>query len=157
MKYLPVFALAAACSAHQELPAPPPADPVFGADWAKSYTQVRTCRHSIDHDLNYVTVWTNATATSSYQKHDKPFPAGSVILKPEYQDDKCTKPAGFTAMRRETGYNPNAGDWHWQKAGADGVVSQDGKLDRCIGCHRNNCNDGPPDGYDWTCSAEKAN
>ncbi len=139
-------------------PPQPPVDPVFPADWAKSYTQVRECRKSIDHDVRYVTIFADPTSLSSYKNHDKLFPAGSIILKVEYQDDKCASAfRGYTVMRREKGYSPGNGDWHWQKTDAASKVLEDGLPYRCVGCHRDNCMVKPPDGWDWTCSALIAN
>jgi hypothetical protein len=149
------LALAAACAGFAACtrpvdPPPPPTPAFWSADWAKSYTQVRPCRKSIDHDLNNVAIYADKTAADSYSKRDKPFPDGSVILKAEYRDEECKTLTGFTAMRREKGFDPNNADWHWQKADAAMVVSQDGKIARCSGCHKG-CGV-PPDGFDWTCS-----
>ncbi|MBM4357352.1 MAG: hypothetical protein FJ096_04505 [Deltaproteobacteria bacterium] len=155
--------LAAACSSPDPTPTP---DPLWPEDWASTYTQVRPCRRSIDHDLGYVTIHADAKATSSYEKRDAPFPEGSTILKVEYDDEECTELRGYTVMqRRAKGYDPAGGDWHWQKADVNRVVTIDGKssspaadpptkVDRCVKCHEA-CGQAP-DGFDGTCSAVNA-
>lgn len=103
-------------------------------------------------------IWTDKATTPYYQMRTNPFPLGAIVLKAEYSDDdgvSCTQLAGFTAMRREAEFDPAGGDWHWQKADAAGNVFQDGKVARCSGCHAS-CQK-PPDSFDWTCSAVKAN
>ncbi len=128
---------------------PPPAA-VFPQDWQASYTEVRDCRRSGDHDLNYVRILADAAALAPYQKRDAPFPDGAVVLKIEFADPECTDTSGFTAMRREAGFDAPNGDWHWQRLDATETVTEDGKLDRCIGCHTS-CG-APPDGHDSTCA-----
>ncbi len=159
-----VLSIGTACS-----PAPtPPAsiEPLWPADYAASYTQVRPCRRSIDHDLGYVTIHANPSSNEAYAKRDAPFPVGSTILKVEYDDEECTTLRGFTVMLREpAGYDPGFGDWHWQKADAARTVFLDGKrsmppanpptaIDRCARCH-DDCGKAP-DGFDGTCSAVNA-
>jgi hypothetical protein len=136
--------------------ADPPAQPivippVWAADFAKSYTQVRPCgmSPSPDHDFHYVTIWTDKASATLYQNRDpkQPLADGAVVLKPEYEDKKCTVLITMTAMRREKGFDAMHGDWHWQKADKTGTVVQDGKVERCFSCHG-----GATCPYDWTCS-----
>lgn len=125
--------------------------PVFPADYAASYREVRGCRRSGDHDLNYVRILADPAAHAPYAERAVPFPERSVVLKVEYSDPACTDVTGFTAMRKESaGYAPSGGDWFWQKVGADRRVLESGQLVRCSGCHQA-CGQ-PPDGYDWTCA-----
>lgn len=143
--------LAAGCSGHTSDPPAPTAPPaVWPNDWEKSYTQARPCSamHSIDHDLHYVKIWTDKASAAPYQTKDpkQPLANGAVILKPEYEDKNCSVLVTFTAMRREKGFDPAHGDWHWQKADPSGAVVQDGKIDRCFMCHG-----GASCAYDWTC------
>lgn len=142
-----LVALLGACDPN-EPPDPPP--PIFTADWEATYTEVRDCRRSGDHDLNYVRILADAAALDPYQKRDVPFPDGAVILKVEFADPECTDTFGFTAMRREAGFDAANGNWHWQRLDAQEVVTEDGALQRCIGCHTS-CGV-PPDGHDYTCA-----
>jgi hypothetical protein len=144
-----VEAIATSCS--DEPAPPPPPEALFAADWASAYQEVRDCRRSGDHDLNYVRVLADEAARDTYLMRDEPFAVGAVILKPEYADEACTDLAGFTVMRRESpGYDPAGGDWHWQRADAARVVKDDGVIARCVSCHQG-CGV-PPDGHDGTCA-----
>jgi hypothetical protein len=122
---------------------------VFPDDYASTYQEVRDCRRSPDHDLNYIRVLASPDAVAPYQGRTLPFPVGAVVLKAEYADDACDDLDRFTVMRKEeAGYAPDSGDWSWQR------VSRDFKVEpiddaRCIGCHAL-CP--PPEGYDFTCA-----
>lgn len=120
------------------------------ADWAASTTEVRNCRRSGDHDLNYIRVLADDAALAPYNARNAPFPDRSVIIKAEYADDACSDLAGFTAMRKEAGFAPGGGDWHWQRLDKDRKVVDDGTPDRCTRCHAA-CGV-PPEGYDFTCT-----
>lgn len=115
----------------------PPADPVFPADVAESFTEVRGCRSSIEHELRFIRVFVDELAHEPYTTHDAGFPEGAVVVKVEYADEGCSDVVGYTAMKRlADGGSPDALDWHWQEADGDGVVFADGPLLRCVGCHQ---------------------
>ncbi len=87
-----------------------------------------------------------------YMARDEPFPVGSILLKEEYARDDCTDLDGYTVMRREPpGYDPESGDWHWQRLDTNRRVTEDGLVERCRSCHAD-CGE-PPDGWDGTCAA----
>ncbi len=142
---LPFVALAT-CDGGSE---PPPADPLFPADYAATFTEVRDCRTSADHDLTHVRVFADPVALDAYTTRGEPLPDGSLLVKEEHADETCTDLVGFAVMMREEGYDPDRGDWHWQKLDADRRVTQDGRLERCGGCH-SLCEE--PSGFDWTCA-----
>jgi hypothetical protein len=127
--------------------------PLFPADHAASYVEVRGCRPSGDHDLNHVRVLADPAAADAYRLRDRAFPVGAVVLKAEYEfsDDTCTGPVQlWTVMvRLAAGSAPTTLDWRWQKVDADrNVVSDDEP--RCYGCHTA-CGVAP-DGYQGTCA-----
>lgn len=123
--------------------------PVFSEDYASTYQEVRDCRRSPDHDLNYIRVLASPEALEAYQGRAQPFPVGAIVLKEEYADDTCQDLDGFTVMRKEAaGYAPGSGDWSWQRVSADLEVEPIDEV-RCIGCH-SLC--APPEGYDFTCA-----
>ena len=128
----------------------PAAEPLFAAEYASTFREVRSCRRSGDHDLAYVKVWADPVALEAYTTRAMPFPDGSVIVKEEFADPACTSLTGWTAMRREAGLDPDAGDWHWQRLETDRTVSDDGLVQRCRSCHME-CGVAP-DGHDGTCS-----
>lgn len=144
------FALLLACLAAGCGPAP---EPVFPANYTSTYTEVRNCRASGDHDLNNIRVLVDSAALGPYQGHTDPFPVGAVVLKAEHDfgDPTCSGPIKqWTAMRYlGKGKGPNTLDWRWQTvSAARKVVDED--VPRCIGCHTL-CGK-PPDGYEGTCT-----
>jgi hypothetical protein len=125
----------------------------FPLDVEQAFAEVRDCRQSIDHDLTFIRVFADAAAFGPYSTRAAAFPAESVVAKVEYVDDACATRAGFAAMKkRPVGEDVDAGDWRWQRADADGSVTESGAPQRCVTCHRA-CGE-PPDGYDWTCAAD---
>lgn len=127
-------------------------EPLFPEDYLTSYTQVRDCRQSGDHDLNMVRVLAGPMALTPYQGRSEPFPVGAVVLKEEYEfgDVSCSGPIKqWTVMVKEPeGGDPDLIGWTWQRVDADRQVVT-GNPYRCSSCHRD-CGV-PPDGYDGTC------
>ena len=148
----PIVALITLLAAGCGDPDPVPAA-AFPADYRSSYTQVRGCRKSGDHDLNFIRVLADPAATGPYQRRDVTFPVGSVVLKEEFDfaDDTCTGAVKqWTVMvRLASGASASTLDWGWQRVDAQRkVVSEDEA--RCINCHLG-CGS-PPDGYQGTCA-----
>jgi hypothetical protein len=137
--------------------APPDAapDPLFPADYASSWTQVRDCRSSSSHDFHLIVIWADPQAASPYLDRDADFPVGSVVLKEEFDlgDTECTGDiVQWTVMKRlEAGSAPAEQlDWFWQKVDDNRqVVSQNEA--RCFGCH-DDCDGNPTDSYENTCA-----
>lgn len=127
--------------------------PVFPADYETTYTEVRDCRTSGDHDLNHIRVLADQAALGPYLDHDAPFPEGSVIIKEEYDfgDNDCTGDIKqWTVMQRlPNGTSTETLDWYWQRVDASRNVLGE-NTPRCWGCH-SLCT---PDvgGYDFTCT-----
>lgn len=127
--------------------------PLFPADYAKDYVEVRNCRPSGDHDLNNIRILADPAALGPYQGRGEPFPVDSVVLKEEYDfgDLTCEGPIKhWTVMQRlPDGSSPSTLDWAWQQVDDQrAVVNEDEP--RCINCHQG-CGQGP-DGYGWTCA-----
>jgi len=126
---------------------------LFPADYAASYTAVRSCRGSPDHDLNYVRVLADPAGVAAYQLRDRPFPIGAIVIKEEHEfgDTSCTGAVvWWTVMvKLAAGSSPSTLDWHWQKVDADRTVITDNEP-RCYGCHTT-CGVAPG-GYDGTCT-----
>ena len=127
--------------------------PLFPADYADTYRQVRDCRHSIEHDMSSIRVLADPAAYEPYINRDADFPEGSVVLKEEYDWDDltCSGPLQrwTVSQRLAPGSSPKALDWAWQKVSTSRkVVSADEP--RCIVCHTK-CGV-PPDGYEGTCA-----
>ena len=122
-------------------------------DYAATYTMVRPCRLSGDHDLNYVTVMADSAAAGPYVMRTTDFPEGSLVVKEEHDpgDMDCSGPIiTWTLMQRlATGSSPDTDDWTWQRLDAKGHVMTEND-NNCISCHKT-CGV-PPDGYEGTCS-----
>lgn len=116
---------------------------LFPADYASTYTEVRSCRPSVDHDSHQIRILAAADAVTAYTDRVTPFPEGAVIVKAEYArtDTSCAGPVvELTAMQR-------AGtDWRWQRTTAElePIAIEPGD---CSGCHAQ-C----PGGYAGTCA-----
>ena len=127
--------------------------PLFPADYASSYTEVRDCRSSTEHEFAHVRVLADPQALGPYQGRDADFPVGSIVLKEEYDfgDTECTGSiTRWTVMQRlATGSAPATLDWSWQDVEASRRVETVDEP-RCIGCHTT-CGV-PPDGYQGTCT-----
>src|SRR5688572_2078881 len=109
--------------------------PSFPSDYRVSYTEVRDCRSSGEHELNNIRVLADEAALAAYRDRQQDFPEGSVVLKEEYgfADSTCSgEPIRWTAMARlASGSSPETLDWYWQDVdGARRVVSENDS--RCI-------------------------
>lgn len=140
-----------ACSDPTETPAPAAAA-LFPADYAASYVEVRDCRKSGDHELDFVRVLADPDALGPYQDRTSPFPDGALVLKEQYDvgDDGCTGPIlEWTVMRRDGAASERLG-WDWQRVGADRRV-RESNGSRCLTCHAS-CTGPPEVGYASTCA-----
>jgi hypothetical protein len=127
--------------------------PLFPADYASSYTEVRDCRSSTEHEFAHVRVLADPQALGAYLGRDSDFPVGSIVLKEEYDigDTSCAGDVvRWTVMQRlATGSSSATLDWSWQDVQASRRV-ETADEPRCIGCHTT-CGV-PPDGYQGTCA-----
>jgi hypothetical protein len=130
-------------------------DPVFPADYADTYVEVRDCRASADHGLQNVLILADPLALEPYQNRAEPFPEGAVVLKELYDlgDTACEgELRGWAAMRKLADDEaPDLLDWEWQRLEVDrSVVEQDAP--RCVACHEH-CGEPPGEvGYAGTCA-----
>ncbi|MBA3819040.1 MAG: cytochrome P460 family protein [Deltaproteobacteria bacterium] len=127
--------------------------PLYPADYAATYQEVRGCRRSIEHDLMTIRVLASPDAVAAYTGRTAPFPTGSILLKEEFDsgDVDCSGPIiNVTVMQKlAVGSAPATLDWTWQKIDADARV-MDVDIERCTRCHTA-CGIAP-DGYDGTCT-----
>jgi hypothetical protein len=130
-------------------------DELFPSDVEAQYAEMRTCRHSHEHELRFIRVFASATAEVPYAtlSAEAPYPPGSTLVKIEYDDPECEEVLGYTVMRKLTeGENPQGGDWRWQRLDPERVMLEDGAPPRCINCHAQHC--APPHGFDLSCAEE---
>jgi Cytochrome P460 len=153
MKLADTVALAAvlaACSG-PETPADAPAAS-FPSDYAAAYVEVRGCRKSADHELDFVRVLADPVALGPYTDRASAFADGAVLLKEQYDpsDDTCSGPiATWTVMLKNQKASQRLG-WDWQRVTADRRVVES-NAPSCFGCHQG-CTGAPSPGYDSTCA-----
>jgi hypothetical protein len=99
---------------------------------------VRSCRSSVEHDLRHVVIRAPEGLRAIYETG--PFPEGAVLVKEEFDDRACARLAGYTRMTKGLrGSDPDGADWSWARLDETGAIREDGKLPRCLGCHRSQC------------------
>jgi hypothetical protein len=127
--------------------------PLFPADYASTFTEVRNCRSSTEHEFSRVRVLADPDAVGPYLGRDADFPLGSIVLKEEYDfgDTACAGDViRWTLMARlAAGSSPDTLDWRWQDVEPSRRVKTQDEP-RCIGCHTT-CGV-PPEGYQGTCT-----
>jgi len=135
--------------------------PILPVDYATTFTQVRPCRSSPDHDLNNVTVFADPLALEPYTNRDNPFPEGAIVVKPQYgpNDKSCASDIiQWTVMQKlgdADGGSFATDGWHWQRLDARRKLLTDNDT-RCIDCHTDCGGPESPNnfyGYQYTCSA----
>jgi hypothetical protein len=136
-----------------EDPPPPTDNAPFPLNYRDTYTEVRNCRSSGDHDLNKIRILADPPSLEPYMTRTMPFPVDSIVIKEEYEfaDNDCTGPIKqWTIMKRlPTGSASSMLDWHWYKVDKERTIVTENEP-RCIGCHTACGN--PPDGYEGTCA-----
>lgn len=152
-----VAALLAAAAAGCDDGGEPAIESVVPPDFETRWVELRDCRQSIEHELEYVRLLADADTAAMYARCvvesspcSEPFATGATLVKPHYRDAQCTELTGYTAARREApGESDDASGWRWQVLDADGHVERDGELADCVSCHTTLC--GPGAGYDLRC------
>jgi hypothetical protein len=136
---------------------PPAAEPIFPVDYAATYTEVRNCRFSLDHDLVRMRIVVSPDALAPYMNRTDPFPTGAIVLKEQFDgsDDDCVGPLiGFTVMKKlDVGSATTDLDWEWQETDEAFVpfTPAVANIPRCVMCHTD-CGTLENGGYDGTCA-----
>ena len=137
---------------------------LFDRDVRRAYAPVRACRSPGEHSgLNAFTVWVDRPSAPAFDGiwKDPPspsvLPAGTLLVKEIYAGSDCVASdvEHWVVMKKEPGFDPPHGDWHWQKVLASGKVETDGADGACIGCHVGtaSCDGfGKTGGRDYTCT-----
>lgn len=143
-----------------------PADPagpsaLVPTDYRSRYIEVRRCRGTIEHQPNpagdvirNIRVWVSPEGAQAYINNAATLPAGTVVVKEEF-GGSCNEAdlLAWTVMRKEAGFDPPNGDWHWQRVRSPArTVLEDGRVSRCIRCHDTTaCR-----ARDWQCTDRQA-
>lgn len=87
----------------------------------------------------WIHVFVTPEATNIIRSSKGVYPEGTIILKQKFLDAEAKQTEFFTGMRkRETGYNPDCGDWEFFTLDKTGTkVTARGKIDSCMDCHAN--------------------
>jgi hypothetical protein len=129
--------------------------PLFPADFAELYQEVRDCRASSEHDLSRVRVYADELARTTYQTREGEFMVGATLVKEEYDgtDTECAGPlTQWTVMQRlAAGSSPETLDWKWQRVSRTRQVVSENEQ-RCTNCH-SSCGVAP-EGYLVTCALQ---
>ncbi len=120
----------------------PPTDsiqPVFPDNYRETFAMVRDCRNSSAHPST-IRVYVNDIGSAAYLADADPLPEGTIVIKEAFTGTTCDTAAelgSWVAMlKRQAGYDPEDGDWQWQRVVApDRTVLTNDKT-TCIECHR---------------------
>ena len=129
---------------------PVAAPAIYPLDYETTYQEVRNCRNSLEHNGVRMRVLASPEAIAPYTGRALPFPAGSIVLKVQYDggDTSCEDEViGATVMRKlAPGSSPDTLDWEWQET--DETHREiEFEVRRCTMCHKQ-CD---PQ-YDATCT-----
>src|SRR5687767_8918818 len=104
----------------------PAREPLFPAGYASTFVEVRNCRRSADHELNYIRVVADPSARGTYVDRMGLFAAGATLVKEEYDfaDDTCSGEIvqWATIQRLPLDSSLPTLDWRWQRVSRDRVV-----------------------------------
>jgi hypothetical protein len=90
------------------------------------------------HSNNWVGIYVNKLAESTYLSASSPYQVCAKIVKPIYNDSSGTNIKKLTIMvKMPPGYDPENADWWYGIYDASGIDMWDeGKLPDCIVCHK---------------------
>jgi hypothetical protein len=93
---------------------------------------------SAGHSNNWVRIYVDKLAESTYLSASAPYPECARIVKPIYRDANGVEVKKLTIMvKMPFGYDPENADWWYGVYDAAGTkVRQQGKLMDCIPCHK---------------------
>ena len=107
-------------------------------DWRQWVSITPKPVRSEGHSNNWVSIYVNETAESTYRSASSPYPFCSKIVKPIYTDASGTTVFKLTVMvKLSPGYDPENADWWYGVYDASGTtVKRQGVLRDCIPCHK---------------------
>jgi hypothetical protein len=92
--------------------------------------------HNDPHDGQSIHVFVTSPGSDAMKAGKGLYPRGTVILKEKFADAAGAKPVLFTGMlKRDTGYNTEAGDWQFFVLNADATTVTIDNTRSCIHCH----------------------
>jgi len=107
---------------------------------APTTARVEDERKRNPHASTAINVFVNEIGVAAMlSKEPAVFPVGSMIVKQKFDPkNEPNKPLLYTVMtKRESGFNPDAGDWEFAVLSGDGRdVQAQGNLANCVACHQ---------------------
>lgn len=90
------------------------------------------------HGDNWVGIYVNELAKSTYLAASAPYPVCAQIIKPVYTDASGSEVRKLTVMvKMPSGYDPDNENWWYGKYDESGThATKQGKLPGCIVCHK---------------------
>ncbi len=89
------------------------------------------------HSNNWVRIYVNKLAETTYLSASSPYQICAKIVKPIYTDSSGTNIRKLTIMvKMPPGYDPENADWWYGKSDESGIDVWGGKLPDCITCHK---------------------
>ena len=89
------------------------------------------------HSNNWVGIYVNELAGTTYLSASSPYPICAKIVKPIYTDSSGTSIKKLTIMvKMPRGYDPKNADWWYGISDESGIDVWGGKLPGCITCHK---------------------
>lgn len=135
-----------ACGPDDETNPKPATEPVFAADFASHFVEVRGCRQSIEHELEYVKLFVDPDSVAFFNRCVVPnspcnttqetFPEGATLVKTQYLDPGCTELLRYSAVQKDASQAANGGGWRWQEVSVSREVLLDGSPSACVSCHQ---------------------
>ena len=106
------------------------------SDW-KNWVKVNENRFlSKGHGKPYVDIYVESAHEAAFRAAKGPYPIGFKVAKAQYKTADATELAAVTVMaKRESGYDPDNGDWWYATLSQSGGVMAQGKVEMCITCH----------------------
>jgi hypothetical protein len=92
--------------------------------------------HRLYSDSAYCNVFVNDEAKQPLLEGEGVYPVGAYIVKQKLESADSTRGVLYTTMRkRESGYDPEHGDWEYAIRDGQGLVLAEGRIGSCIECH----------------------
>lgn len=85
-------------------------------------------------------VFINDVLEGQLDSLDGAFPADSIIVKENDDEDFFGLANTLDIMWKVEGYAPDNGDWFWANITREGSVNFEGRIQICINCHRGAAN-----------------
>lgn len=122
-------------------PQPQPGPGEFKADYATSSVFFTRMSAPVRGDTTHGTVriWYSFNVRDLIAQDSFTVPVGTVSIKETDHDHDGSVDALVVMVKKDAGYDPDNGDWHYELRTPQGVLLQmppPGKIAACIGCHK---------------------